>query len=81
MAKPSRKKKSEAEEEQPSAPILTPAPLQEQEASASATQGEDLPNPANEPLDIELDSTVFTSVSEEVSKILDEINKRSSEDD
>ena len=71
--KPSIKKKSEAEEEQPSAPTLTPAPapLQEQEVSADESE--------TEPLDIELDSTVFTSVSEEVSKILDEINKRSEE--
>ena len=102
MAKPSRKKKNEVRKEEnpvgqsplpeelPSAPSLIPAPahLKEQEVSASATQGEDLPeqatpepSPANEPLDIELDSTVFTSVSEEVSRLLDEINKKEDEDD
>lgn len=74
--KTSRKKKTEGEAL--SAPIHTPAPapLQELHSSASATQD----GAETEPLDIELDSTVFTSVSEEVSKILDEINKRSEDD-
>lgn len=81
-----KKKQAEAEEEQPSAPTLTPAPApsQEQEASAEELSPANEPEPIQtetEPLDIELDSTVLTSVSEEVSKILDEINKRSSEDD
>ena len=80
-SKPRKKKKEEspAEEEQPSAPnpfaplTLTPAPAPSQEQEASANELE------TEPLDIELDSAVFSSVSEEVSKILDEINKRSEE--
>lgn len=83
--KKSRKKKAEVEqsqtEEEPpsdgealSAPIHTPAPAPSQELPQSVSELE------TEPLDIELDSTVFTSVSEEVSKILDEINKRSEDD-
>ena len=85
----SRKKKAEpspVEEELPSAPIHTPAPapLQEQPSSAEELSPANETEPSQtetepEPLDIELDSTVFTSVSEEVSKILDEINKRSEE--
>ena len=85
--KQSRKKKKEEEgvaEEPPSAPILTPAPSQEQPSSAEELSPANETEPSQtetepEPLDIELDSTVFTSVSEEVSKILDEINKRSEE--
>lgn len=84
MAKPSRKKKSEAEEEQPSAPIHipAPAPLKEQEVSANELEtNPELSQTETEPLDIELDSTVFTSISEEVSRLLDEINKKEDEDD
>lgn len=86
--KPSRKKKkvevveqSQTEEELPSAPSLipAPAPLKEQEVSANELD-EQSERIETEPLDIELDSTVFTSVSEEVSRLLDEINKKEDEE-
>lgn len=85
--KTSRKKKTEpikAEEELQSAPSLIPAPAPLQEQEVSANELETNPEPIQtetESLDIELDSTVFTSVSEEVSRLLDEINKKEDEDD
>lgn len=92
IAKPSRKKKKEESpvgqiplpEELPSAPSLipAPAPLKEQEVSANELEtNPELSQTETEPLDIELDSTVFTSISEEVSRLLDEINKKEDEDD
>lgn len=86
--KSSRKKKKEEEsvapqeEEQPSAPIHTPAPAPSQELPQSVRElWTEEQEAQSEPLDIELDSTVFTSVSEEVSRLLDEINKKEDEDD
>lgn len=86
--KKSRKKKQaepiKAEEELPSAPSLIPAPAPLKEQEVSANESETKPEPIQtetEPLDIELDSTVFTSVSEEVSRLLDEINKKEEDED